>query len=583
MSSASILASLGLTSGENPGCYDGRSWLGGGEALTTLVPSTGAPLAVARGATPAEYEQCLAATVAARRAWAETPAPARGEIVRKIGDALRAQREALGALISLEMGKVLSEGVGEVQEFIDICDFAVGLSRQLNGSVIPSERPGHALFEVWNPLGTVAIVTAFNFPCAVLGWNLALSLVCGNTNVWKGASSTSMVTLATARIIAGVLEGAGAPPGVFTVVSGSGRSVGDRLISDPRCALVSFTGSTSVGVRVSTEVHKRFGRTILELGGNNATIVCADADIGLALRASVFGAVGTAGQRCTSLRRLIIHESVYDDVVAKVLAAYASIAAGDPLAPGTLLGPVHTPAAVREYEEGIADIKRQGGRVLCGGRTLTGSAELPEALRGGFYVAPTVVEIDHCAPIVQTELFVPIMYVFKFATFEEAVALNNGVPQGLSSSVFTRDMRQVFKWMGPSGSDCGIVNVNAGTSGAEIGGAFGGGACTGSHPRRETLAPDPPPPSPSHTPSHASHHACDAPQKKKLVVAGRAEATRGSSTCVAARVLSTTATSCRWRRACALNCRPFARGVEVETGKRGGKVVFKPFPKKRRF
>jgi aldehyde dehydrogenase family 7 protein A1 len=478
-SPASILAALGLSATENAGCYDGRSWLGSGETLTTCVPSTGAPLSSARGAAPAEYEACLAATVAARRAWAETPAPARGEVVRRIGDALRAKREALGALIALEMGKVLSEGVGEVQEFIDICDFAVGLSRQLNGSVIPSERPGHALLEVWNPLGTVAIVTAFNFPCAVLGWNLALSLVCGNTNVWKGASSTSMVTLATAHIIADVLEASGAPPGVFTVVSGSGRGVGDRLVCDPRCALVSFTGSTAVGVRVSTEVHKRFGRTILELGGNNATVVCADADVGLALRASVFGAVGTAGQRCTSLRRLIIHESLYEEVVAKVVAAYATIAAGDPLAPGTLLGPLHTAGAVREFEEGLAEIKAQGGRVLCGGRVLTGSAELPEAIRGGFYVAPTVVEIGAAAPIVQTELFVPILYVFKFATFEEAVALNNGVPQGLSSSIFTRDMRQVFKWVGPSGSDCGLVNVNAGTSGAEIGGAFGGGAFWG--------------------------------------------------------------------------------------------------------
>jgi len=294
----SILTALGLSaSEENPGCYDGRSWLGGGDVLTTLCPSTGAALSRVRGAAPSEYEACLAATVEARRAWAETPAPARGEVVRRIGDALRAKREVLGALIALEMGKVLSEGVGEVQEFIDICDFAVGLSRQLNGSVIPSERAGHALLEVWNPLGTVAIVTAFNFPCAVLGWNLALSLVCGNTNVWKGASSTSSVTLATAKIIAGVLEASGVPPGVFTVVSGSGRTVGDRLVADPRCALVSFTGSTSVGVRVSTEVHKRFGRTILELGGNNATIVCADADLDLALRASVFGAVGTAGQR----------------------------------------------------------------------------------------------------------------------------------------------------------------------------------------------------------------------------------------------------------------------------------------------
>ena len=365
------------------------------------------------------------------------------------------------------------------KEAIDVCDFATGLSRMLNGQVIPSERPGHMLLEVWNPLGTVAIITAFNFPCAVLGWNLALSLVCGNTHIWKGASSTSLVTLATARIITDVLEASGVPPGVLTVVTGSGRTIGDRLICDPRAALVSFTGSTSVGTRVSEVVHKRFGRTILELGGNNASIVCADADLDLALRGSVFGAVGTCGQRCTSLRRLFVHASIYEAFVARVVAAYATIVPGDPLTPGTLLGPLHTPAAIEEYTEGLAEIAKQGGKVLCGGRVLRGDASLPEAIRGGFYVAPTVVEIAHDAPIVKTELFVPIMYVLKFDTFEEAVAWNNEVPQGLSSSLYTRDMRQVFKWIGPSGSDCGLVNVNAGTSGAEIGGAFGGEKDTG--------------------------------------------------------------------------------------------------------
>ena len=313
----------------------------------------------------------------------------------------------------------------------------------------------------------------------MLGWNLALSLACGNTHIWKGASSTSLVTLATARVIAGVLEAAGAPRGVFTVVTGSGRTIGDRLICDPRAALVSFTGSTAVGVRVAEVVHRRFGRTILELGGNNASIVCADADLDLALRGSVFGAVGTCGQRCTSLRRLLVQAPVYDAFVARLLAAYGSIGAGDPLAPGTLLGPLHTQAAVGEYVEGLAEIARQGGRVLAGGRVLQGSAALPEALRGGFYVEPAVVEIAHDAPIVRTELFVPILYVLKFDTFEQAVAWNNEVPQGLSSSLYTRDMRRVFQWIGPRGSDCGLVNVNAGTSGAEIGGAFGGEKETG--------------------------------------------------------------------------------------------------------
>ena len=555
---ASIITALGLSvTEENPGCFDGSAWVGSGELLTTHRPSTGAPLATVRGGTPAEYEACMGATVAARRAWAETPAPARGEVVRRIGDALRAKREALGALIALEMGKVLSEGVGEVQEFIDICDFAVGLSRQLNGAVIPSERAGHALLEVYNPLGTVAIITAFNFPCAVLGWNLALSLVCGNTNIWKGASSTSLVTLATARIIAGVLATSGAPPGVFAVVSGSGRVVGERLINDPRSALVSFTGSSSVGARVSTVVHGRFGRTILELGGNNACVVCEDADLGLALRASVFGAVGTAGQRCTSLRRLIVHESVYEEVVAKLCAAYGSIAPGEPLAPGTLLGPLHTAGALTEFTEGLAEIAKQGGRVLCGGRVLTGTEALPEGIRGGWYVAPTVVAIDPAAPIVQTELFVPILYVFKYATFEEAVALNNGVPQGLSSSLFTRDMRRVFKWIGPSGSDCGLVNVNAGTSGAEIGGAFGGGAwgrgwgggdfLCAALPRFHARAH-------VHSPNSPLVHAAP-PQRRRRGAGARAAATRGSSTCAASRPPSTTATRCRWRRGSNLTCK----------------------------
>jgi len=473
-----LLKSLGLVESDNLGCYNGSKWLGGStERVTSICPSNGKVLATIVQGTVEDYESCMSATMTARKAWMETPAPSRGEIVRKIGDALRKHREALGTLVSMEMGKVLSEGIGEVQEFIDVCDFAVGLSRMLSGQVIPSERKGHTLLEMWHPLGKpVAIVTAFNFPCAVLGWNLALSLVCGNTNIWKGASSTSLVTLATAKIIANVLETAGAPAGVFTVVSGSGRTIGERLISDPRCALVSFTGSTSVGIRVSELVHRRFGKTILELGGNNASVVMGDADLDLALRGSVFGAVGTCGQRCTSLRRLLIHSSIYDTFVTRITAAYKTIAPGDPLTPGTLLGPLHTSAAVKEYEEGLKEIVAQGGKILSGGRVLQGSTELAESIRGGFYVEPTLVEITHDAPIVKTELFVPILYLIKFHTFEEAVEWNNEVPQGLSSSLYTRDMRNVFKWVGPCGSDCGLVNVNAGTSGAEIGGAFGGGS-----------------------------------------------------------------------------------------------------------
>ena len=514
-SSASILEALGISStSPNAACYDGATFFATGGVSQCMNPATGESLASVVNGTEVDYERCMAATVTARAAWAETPAPARGEMVRKIGDAMRLHKKNLGALISLEMGKVLSEGEGEVQEFVDICDFACGLSRSLAGQVLPSERKGHVLLETWNPIGTVAIISAFNFPNAVLGWNLAISMIAGNTNIWKGASSTSLVTLATSKIIAGVLRECGAPAGVFACVSGPGRTVGERLINDPRAALVSFTGSSSIGKRVSEIVHSRFGRTILELGGNNASVIMADADMDLALRASVFGAVGTCGQRCTSLRRLLIHADVYDAFVARVVAAYKTIKPADPRAAGTLCGPLHTQAAVEEYTEGLKAIAAQGGKVLVGGRVIQGDAALGEANKGGFFVQPTVVEIDSKAAILREELFVPILYVCKFSTFEEAVALNNGVPQGLSSSLFTRDMRNVFKWMGPAGSDCGIVNVNAGTSGAEIGGAFGGGKYEQGRARsagRRALCLDieiasltPPPPLPPH--NHREGH-----------------------------------------------------------------------------
>jgi aldehyde dehydrogenase family 7 protein A1 len=446
-------------------------WRGSGGRLVSVCPSTGEALAGVAQADAADYEAALAAMDAAKRSWAATPAPARGDIVRRIGDALRAKKAALGALVSLEMGKILSEGLGEVQEFIDVCDMAAGMSRTIAGGVLPSERPGHTLLETWNPLGHVAIITAFNFPCAVFGWNVAISLIAGNCNIWKGASTTPLVTLATMKIVAGVLEAAGAPPGVVTCVVGPGRTVGELMLHDKRLPLVSFTGSSEIGRHVSEAVHSRFGRTILELGGNNATVVMPDANMEMALRASVFGAVGTAGQRCTSLRRLLVHEAGYDAFVARLVAAYKTITPGDPLAPGTLLGPLHTRAAVKEFTDGLATIAAQGGVVLAGGAVY--------ADRPGNYVAPTLVAIDHAAPVVQTELFVPILYVCKFATFEQAVAMNNGVPQGLSSSLFTSSMQLSFAWVGPGGSDCGIANVNCGTSGAEIGGAFGGEKETG--------------------------------------------------------------------------------------------------------
>lgn len=464
-----FLKELGLEK-ENPGCFFGE-WVGSGDVITSVNPTTGLPIARVHCATSEEYEKCLAATQTAKKEWQLTPAPIRGEIVRQVGEAMRKKKAALGALISLEMGKIKTEGQGEVQEFIDICDYATGLSRIFTGLVVKSERKGHFMMENWNPLGTLGLVTAFNFPCAVCGWNSAISLVCGNTQIWKGASTTCLVTLAVTKIFAEVLKANGISGGVAATIVGSGRVVGDRLIADPRLDIVSFTGSTSIGRRISSVVNGRFGRTILELGGNNAMVVMPDANVRQLVATALFAAIGTAGQRCTSLRRLIIHESLYDTIVGKLAAAYATIKIGNPLEDGVLMGPLHTQAAVKEYREGLAEILKQGGRVVFGGKVLSD--------RPGNFVLPTIVEIDPKAPILKEELFVPILYVLKFKTLEEAIAINNGVPQGLSSSMFTKDITNVFTWLGPGGSDCGIVNVNGSTSGAEIGLAFGGEKETG--------------------------------------------------------------------------------------------------------
>ena len=468
-----FLANLGLKE-HNYGAYDGSKWFGSGKKIQTFSPSTGEPIAEIQCATPEEYEVCMQSMVEVRSRWASAPAPRRGEIVRQIGDALRVHAVDLGLLVSLEMGKVKSEGLGEVQEFIDICDLACGMSRQLPGQILPSERPGHVLIETWNPLGMVGIISAFNFPVAVYGWNVAISLICGNVNIWKGASSVSLTTIATTKIVGDVLAKNGFP-GVVTTAIGPGSTIGELLINDPRLHLLSFTGSTQIGRRVSSIAANRFARTILELGGNNASVVMDDADLQMAIRGSAFGAVGTAGQRCTSLRRLLIHASVYDEVVAGLVGIYTQIVAnnvGNSLADsGVLLGPLHTDEALqKEYLGGLEAIKAEGGRVLFGGKKIQ---------RPGNFVEPTLVEISHDAPIVKTELFVPILYLIKIHSFEEAVALNNSVPQGLSSSIYTKDMRKVFQWIGPNGADTGLVNVNAGTSGAEIGGGFGGEKETG--------------------------------------------------------------------------------------------------------
>ncbi|CAG9333920.1 unnamed protein product [Blepharisma stoltei] len=464
----SFLAEIGIHK-TNHGCFSG-SWSGEGSEIPAINPHDGRVIAHVKQATPQELETCLANAESAKKVWWNTPAPRRGEIIRQIGEALRAKKEALGRLVTLVMGKSLSEGLGEVQEFIDVCDYALGLSRQLDGKVFPSERSKHMLLEIWNPLGIVGVITAFNFPAAVFGWNAAIALVCGNCVIWKGASSTSLVSIAFTKVMEEVLVRNGIPPAVVTMVVGPGGSVGEALMADHRVKLISFTGSTSIGRHVSQVVHNRFGRTILELGGNNAVIIMDDGNVELALRACLFAAVGTAGQRCTTLRRLLVHNSQYDTVKTRLVEAYKHIKIGNPLDPTNLMGPLHTAAAVKEFTDGIATIRAQGGHILSGGNVIEGP---------GFYVEPTIVEIAHDAPIVKEELFVPILYLIPFSTFEEAVAINNEVPQGLASSMFTNNLKHMWEWLGPNGSDCGLVNVNMGSSGAEIGGAFGGEKETG--------------------------------------------------------------------------------------------------------
>eukprot|EP01116_Phalansterium_solitarium_P008910 TRINITY_DN2287_c0_g1_i1.p2 TRINITY_DN2287_c0_g1~~TRINITY_DN2287_c0_g1_i1.p2 ORF type:complete len:549 (+),score=191.51 TRINITY_DN2287_c0_g1_i1:94-1647(+) len=464
-----FLRELGLEE-NNLGCYDG-TWFASGEYYLSYSPTTGKPIARVKAATKQDYEKILKSMEASKRQWQAIPAPKRGEIVRQIGEAMRKKKDALGRLVSLEMGKIKQEGWGEVQEFIDMCDLAVGMSRQIGGLTVPSERPGHFMMELWNPLGMVGVITAFNFPAAVCGWNNCLSMICGNVNIWKGATSTSLVSLAVTKIAQEVLEANNLPGAIFSTICGSGTVIGELIIQDPRLTLISFTGSTSIGTRVSTEVHRRFGRTILELGGNNAIVVLNDANLDLAIPATLFSAVGTCGQRCTSCRRIIVQEGVYDAFVARLKSAYTQIKIGDPLEDGTLCGPLHTQSAVREYSEGLKTIQEQGGKIIAGGNVLSN--------RAGNFVEPTLVEISHDAPIVKTELFVPICYIIKCKNLEEAIEYNNEVPQGLSSSLFTQDQGNVFRWLSPAGSDCGIINVNIGTSGAEIGLGFGGEKETG--------------------------------------------------------------------------------------------------------
>ncbi len=469
-----VFPKLGLsTNSVNAGAFWGE-WGGSGAVLEKHSPIDGSLLGRVRQAAPADCERTVAAAHQAFLVWRELPAPKRGEVVRQLGNALRELKSELGRLVSLEAGKILAEGEGEVQEMIDICDFATGLSRQLHGLTIASERPGHRMMEQWQPLGVVGIISAFNFPVAVWAWNSSLAAVCGDATVWKPSEKTPLTAIACIRIAEKVCRACEVDPAIFSLVIGNGPSVGELLANDRRLPLVSATGSTRMGRRVGEVVAKRFGRSLLELGGNNAIIVAPSADQKLARLAILFGAVGTAGQRCTSTRRIIIHESIKDDFVAALISSYRQLPIGSPLEPGNLVGPLIDGMSVQNMMNTLTELKKNGGRVLCGGKRLAG-----KKYRGGLYVTPCIVEARNDWPAVQHETFAPILYVMVYRDFDEALAMQNGVPQGLSSAIFTTDLREAEKFLSARGSDCGIANVNIGTSGAEIGGAFGGEKETG--------------------------------------------------------------------------------------------------------
>lgn len=467
---AGILKSLGVDGLQQGAC--GKAWIAcTGAELASISPRDGGTLGVVRMATAAEYERVIAEAQEVFPRWRMHPAPLRGQIVRAIGEELRAHKDALGALVTLEMGKILAEGKGEVQEMIDIADFAVGLSRQLYGLTIASERPRHRMYEQWHPLGLVGVISAFNFPVAVWSWNALLAAACGDCVVWKPSHSTPLTAIAVQHICQRVLEASGWA-GVFSLVIGTNSEIGERLIQDPRVPLISATGSTRMGRHVGETVARRLGRSLLELGGNNGLIVMNDANLDLALRAVLFGAVGTAGQRCTTIRRLFVQRGVAASAMReRLVAAYAQIRLGDPLDPATHMGPLVDEAAVATMQQAMEAAVAQGGRVLCGGGRVPG--------RPGFYVRPAIVEAHAGMDMVRHETFAPILYLMEFDTLDEVIEAHNDVPQGLSSAIFTDSLRSAETFLSARGSDCGIANVNIGTSGAEIGGAFGGEKETG--------------------------------------------------------------------------------------------------------
>ncbi|HSK12121.1 MAG TPA: aldehyde dehydrogenase family protein [Phnomibacter sp.] len=468
-----VLDNLGISS-LNRGTSTGSDWLiTNGSPLDSFSPVDGKLIGSAMPTDRPTYDIVVLKAQEAFVTWRQWPAPRRGEIVRQIGEALRAKKEDLGKLVSYEMGKSLQEGYGEVQEMIDICDFAVGLSRQLYGLSMHSERPLHRMYEQWHPLGVVGIISAFNFPVAVWSWNSMLAWVCGDVCIWKPSEKAPLCGVACQKIVQEVFDRNGVPEGVSCLVQG-GRDVGEWMASDERVPLISATGSTRMGKAVATKVAERLGRSLLELGGNNAIIISKDADLNMSLIGCVFGAVGTAGQRCTSTRRLIIHQDVYDEFTQKLVRAYAQLRIGNPLEEKNHVGPLIDRDAVHNYLKAIETCKQQGGHFLVEGGVLEG-----DAFASGCYVKPCIAEVTPGMDVVQTETFAPILYVMKYTDIEDAIRIQNEVPQGLSSAIMTQNLREAELFLSAAGSDCGIANVNIGTSGAEIGGAFGGEKETG--------------------------------------------------------------------------------------------------------
>jgi aldehyde dehydrogenase (NAD+) len=468
----SVLEKLGLAD-DNAGVFDGE-WRGGGAKIDKISPINGKKLASVRTASADDYETAISRAHEAFLKWRTTPGPVRGDTVRRLGNALREAKHELGQLVTLETGKIIAEGEGEVQEMIDICDFAVGQSRMLYGLTIQSERPSHRLMEQWHPLGVVAVISAFNFPVAVWSWNAALAAICGDATVWKASEKTPLTAIAVTKIAERVCRETRADPAIFTLLMGDRKTVGQKLSADRRIPLISATGSVQMGLNVAQTVHGRLGKTIMELGGNNALIVAPSADLEMATQSIFFGAVGTAGQRCTSTRRVIMHESIADKVCSKLLTAYKSLRIGNPLDHQTLMGPLIDKGAVDMVQQSIQRLKDEGGEILYGGERLDG-----EQYSGGCYMTPCVATAKPGFQIVCHETFGPLLYLLTYRDFDEAIAIQNGVPQGLTSAIFTHDVREAEKFLSAVGSDCGIANVNTGTSGAEIGGAFGGEKETG--------------------------------------------------------------------------------------------------------